>query len=146
MTDRTRRRLATVVLAPTAAITAWAVVRLIGIDLALEDGNTVGPVDVVAAALVGALAGWLVVRLVERHSRRPRGLWAFAGSTTLAVSMIGPAWLADSASAVALMSLHVVTAVVLISGFYWTLPLHRDADDSGTLPAMTERRSGTMTG
>ena len=67
--------------------------------------------------MAGALAGWLVVRLLEHHSRSPRRLWAFVCSTTLAVSMIGPSWFADGASAVALMSLHVVTAVVVVAGF-----------------------------
>ena len=109
MRDRNRRRLATVVLAPAAALVAWAIVRLLGIDLVLKEGDTVGPVEVFVAALVGALAGWLVVRLVERHSRNPRALWAFVGSTALAISTIGPSWLADGASAVALIALHFVT-------------------------------------
>ena len=131
MTHRTRRRIGTVVLAPAAALTAWALIRLIGIDLVVSTGDrTVGPVDVAAAALVGALAGWLVVRLLERHSRRPRLWWSFVGSTALAVSVVGPAWLADGASSVALIALHVVTAVVLISGFAVTLPVYHRAGET----------------
>jgi Family of unknown function (DUF6069) len=63
-----------------------------------------------------------VVRLLERLSRRPRRLWSFVGSTALAVSIIGPAWLADGASSVALIALHFVVAIVVISGFAGTLP------------------------
>ncbi len=127
MTHRTRRRIGTVVLAPVAALTAWAFIRLLGIDLVVSAGDgTVGAADVFVAALVGALAGWLVVRLLERHSRRPRPWWSFVGSTALALSIIGPAWLADGASAVALIALHIVTAVVVISGFAGTLPVRRD--------------------
>jgi Family of unknown function (DUF6069) len=123
MTRRTRRRIATVVFAPTAALSAWALIRLVGVDLVVSTGDsTVGPADVFAASLVGSLGGWLVARLLERHSRSPRALWAFVGSTTLALSMIGPAWLADGASALGLMSLHLVTGGVVIGGFAVTLP------------------------
>ncbi len=126
MTYRTRRRIGTVVFAPLAALTAWAFVRLIGVDLVVSTGSgTVGPAEVFSAALVGALAGWLVVRLLERHSSRPRPRWSFVGSTALAVSVIGPTWLADGASSVALIALHVVTAVVVVYGFAGTLPVHR---------------------
>jgi hypothetical protein len=118
-----RRRLATVVLAPAAALAAWAALRAAGVDLLLEDGSTISAGDVLAAALAGATAGWLVVRWLEGHSRRPRSRWAFVGSTALAVSIIGPNWLADESSAVALIGLHVVTAAVVIVGFAGTLPL-----------------------
>jgi two-component system sensor histidine kinase DesK len=56
MTHRTRRRLATVLLAPIAALGAWALLRLDGVDLAVTTGDgTVGPVDVVTSALIGAV-------------------------------------------------------------------------------------------
>lgn len=132
MTDRTHRRVCTVVLAPVAALAAWALVRLIGVDLVVTVGaGTVGPVDVFVAAVAGALAGWSVVWLLERCSRHPRALWTFVGSTALAVSIVGPAWLADGASSVALICLHFVTAVVVIIGFAGTLPVRRGADETG---------------
>jgi hypothetical protein len=134
MTRRTRHRIATVVLAPAAALLAWAFIRLIGLDLVVTGGDgTVGPVDVFAAALAGALGGWLAVRLLERHSRHPRSRWAFLGSAALAISVIGPSWLADGASAVSLIALHFVTAVVVISGFAVTLPVRRDSAESRSL-------------
>lgn len=124
MTHRTRRRIGAVVLAPAAALVTWGLIRLIGIDLVVSTGDgTVGPVDVFSAALVGALAGWMVSRLVERHSRYPRSRWSFVGSTALAISIIGPSWFADGASAAALISLHVVTAIVVITGLAATLPV-----------------------
>ncbi len=140
MIYRTRRRIGTVVLAPAAALSAWAFTQLIGVDLVVSAGDgTVGPVDVAAAALVGALAGWIVVRLLERRSRQPLRLWAFSGSTALAFSIVGPAWFADGASAVALMSLHVVTAVVVITGFARTLP---ERGRAGTIERRRPRPSG----
>src|SRR5262249_4425047 len=101
----------------------WAAVRAAGVELVLKNGSTVGAGDVLAAALAGATVGWLVVRWLERHSRRPRPRWAFVGSTALAVSIIGPTWLADGSRALALIGLHVVTAAVVIAGFAGTLPL-----------------------
>jgi Family of unknown function (DUF6069) len=128
VTHRTRRRIGTVALAPATALVTWAFIRLIGVDLVVSAGRgTVGAGDVVVAALLGALAGWFVVRLLERRTRRPRLWWAIVGSTALAVSIIGPAWLADGASAVALITLHIATAVVVINGFARTLPAYRFA-------------------
>jgi hypothetical protein len=91
MTSRRRRRIATVALAPVAALTAWGLIQLVGIELTVSVGDgTVGPADVLEAALLAASAGWLVARLLERYSRHPRQRWLFVGSTALAVSIIGP--------------------------------------------------------
>ena len=80
----------------------------------------------VVSAFAGALAGWAVVTLLERHTRRPWFWWPFLGSTALSVSMIGPSYLADGASAVALIALHFVTAIVVIGGLATTLTACRD--------------------
>lgn len=126
----TGRRLLTVALAPSLALAAWALLRLLGVDLTVSVGDgTVGAADVVVAALVGALAGWTVVRLLERHSRRPRICWVVLGSAALAVSIIGPASLADGASIAALIALHVLVAIVVIGGFAETLPSSRELAD-----------------
>lgn len=138
MTHLKSRRAATVLAAPTAALAVWAVIRLMGVDLVLKSGHgTVGPADVATAALVAALAGWLVVRQVERRSAQPQRLWVMIGSAGLGASLIGPSWLADGTSAVALISLHVVTAGVVIGGFAATLPARCEfgtAPRSGTIP------------
>jgi hypothetical protein len=142
MTNRTRRRIGTVVLAPAAALAAWTCLRLAGIDLDVKTGDgTVGPADVVAAAFVGGLAGWFVVRLVERHSRNPRLWWARIGSTALAISTLGPAYLSDGISALALTALHFVTAIVVITGFATTLPPRR-CEHTALRPVVV--RSGTI--
>jgi Family of unknown function (DUF6069) len=133
MTHHTRRRIGTVVLSPAAALAAWALIRLMGIDLVVSVGDgTVGPTDVFAAALLGALAGWGVVRLLERNSRYPRRLWLFLGSTALAVSVIGPTWFADGTSSVALIALHVVVAVIVIGGFGGTLAVRAGTSEPAT--------------
>ena len=123
MTARTRRRIATVLLAPVAALAAWVCIRLAGIELVVSTGDgTVGPVDVAAAALLGGLGAWVVVWLLERHTSRPGFWWPAVGTTALTVSTIGPSHLAHGASSLALVALHFVTAIVVICGFATTLP------------------------
>jgi hypothetical protein len=123
MTHRTRQRIGTVVLAPAAALAAWALTQLVAIDLVVSTGDgTVGPTDVIGAAALSALVAWVVVRALERRSRQPQRVWAIIASTVLALSLVGPTWCADGASAVALIALHVVTAVTVITGFARTLP------------------------
>src|SRR5262249_8421913 len=106
-----RRRILTVVLAPCIAVAAWGVFQLFGVDLVVSSGSgrsTVGAGSVVASALAAALAGWLVARVIERRARRPRLAWARVSSTALAISLIGPSWLAHgSGVALALGALHV---------------------------------------
>ena len=52
----------------------------------------------------------------------PARWWPFIGSTALAISMIGPSYLADGSSAVSLICMHVVVGVVLITGFMRAVP------------------------
>jgi Family of unknown function (DUF6069) len=131
MTTRTRGRIATVVLAPVAALVTWGFMLLAGIDFAVETGDgSVGPVDVVVAAVAAGLGGWFVVRLLERHTRRPGLWWPALGSSALAVATLGPTYLADDTTAVALTALHFVTAIVVITGFETTLPAWRDRGTS----------------
>jgi hypothetical protein len=123
MTEKTRRRMVTVGLAPAAALVTWAGVRLAGADLALDGGRgSVGPVDVVAAALVAGVGAWWVVRLLERHTSRPRFWWPLLGSSVLGASLIGSSYLANGVDALGLYGLHIVTAMVLIWGLAATLP------------------------
>ena len=125
MTDRTRYRIATVTLAPVAALATWAAVRLAGVDLVLKGGRgTVGPAGVVVAAVLGGLAAWAVVRVLERTTLRPAFWWPLLGTAGLGLSLIGPSYLADGVAALALGALHIVTALVLIWGLEATLPAH----------------------
>jgi hypothetical protein len=138
---RLNRRLATVLAAPVAALATWGVFRLAGLDLVLKHGRgTVGAADVVVAAVVAALLGWVVVRLLEDHSRKPLARWPLVGAAALGTSMIGPGWFADGASAMGLMTLHLVTGAVVIVGLAATLPARR-----GRRPRVpASQRSGTM--
>jgi hypothetical protein len=136
MSHKTRQRVAVVALAPVAALAGWGVIEAIGVNLTLKSssvsGGTVGPGDIVAGSVAGALLGWLVASLIERHSRSPLRRWSFVGSTGLGVSMIGPTWLADGGSAVALNALHMIVAFVVIAGFARTLPYRQPAMRPGS--------------
>jgi hypothetical protein len=127
MRDRSNRPIATTVLAPAAALAAWVGFRLCGVEFTLKSGDTVGALDVITTALMGAVVGWLVLRAIERHTLRPRATWTAVATTALAVSVLGPSWFADGGSAAALIALHVVTAAVVIAGFAGTVPPRRRA-------------------
>lgn len=120
------RRITTVLLAPLAALVAWALFRAAGVPFHVSTGNgRVDGVDVVVAATLAALIGWIVIRQLERRVQRPRLWWGRIASTALAVSIVGPAHLADGSSSAALMALHLITAVVIIAGFATTTPRRR---------------------
>jgi hypothetical protein len=125
MKTTTRGSLAVVAAAVAAALVAWAVIRLAGVELTLKDGassagSRVDAVDVLLTSLVAGLAAWGVYALLA-HWRRARW-WPFIGSTALAVSITGPSYLADGTSAVALICLHLIVGVVLIMGFMRFVP------------------------
>jgi hypothetical protein len=120
------RRISTVCFAPAAALAAWGLFRAVGVSFHVSTGSgRVGAAAVVFGATVAALLGWVVVHVLERHAPRPRIWWARVGSTCFAASIAGPASLADGGSSVALMTLHLVTAVVIVVGFAATLPSRR---------------------
>jgi hypothetical protein len=119
----TRNSLAVVAAGMAAGLVGWAVVRLLGVELTVESGSGTAQVDVVdelVATLVAGLAAWGVFALLLR--RRRARWWPFIGSTALAISMNGPSYLADGSSAVALVCMHVVVGVVLITGFMRAVP------------------------
>jgi Family of unknown function (DUF6069) len=58
------------------------------------------------------------------------------GSTAIAVSMLGPSYLADGAAAVALMSMHLLVGAILIAGFarFAAAGAHQRRGPSGPRP------------
>jgi hypothetical protein len=106
-----------------AALAAWSLIRLAGVDPTVVQGaghDQVGAGDVALAAVVAGLGAWGVHAWLPRHGAAR--WWPVVGSTALAVSMIGPSWMADGASAVALIGLHLVVGGILILGFARVVP------------------------
>lgn len=122
----TRRRVATVAAAPLAALAAWELLRAVGVDFTVSIGDGhVGAGDVIVSATMAALLGWVVVRVLASLVERPRLWWLRIGSTCTGVSMVGPTWLAHDVDSVALMGLHLVTALVIVFGLAATVPVRR---------------------
>jgi hypothetical protein len=114
-----RRRSAGVVAAAmVVALAIWALARLLGAELTVgkgADASAVGAADVLVAALLAGLAAWGVHALLVR--RGAARWWPFVGSTALAISIIGPTWMADGVAGVVLIGMHLAVGVVLIAGF-----------------------------
>ena len=100
------------------ALAIWALARLLGVDLIVgkgQDARLVGAVDVLVTVMLAGLAAWTVEKLLAR--RGAAGWWPFVGSTALAISIIGPTWLADGMASVVLIGMHLAVGLVLIAGF-----------------------------
>jgi hypothetical protein len=110
--------------ASLVALAVWGLARALGVELTVGKGDQaslVGAADVLVAVLVAGLATWLAQRLLAR--RGAAGWWPFVGSTALAISIIGPTWLADGAASVVLIGMHLAVGVVLIAGFNRSAPM-----------------------
>lgn len=101
------------------ALPIWALARMLGVELTVGKGQDaarlVGAADVLVTVVLAGLAAWGVQRLLAR--RGVAGWWPFVGSTVLAISIIGPTWLADGAASVVLIGMHLAVGLVLIAGF-----------------------------
>jgi hypothetical protein len=104
--------------ASLVAVAVWGLAGMLGVELTVGKGDrasVVGAGDVLAAVLVAGVAAWAVQRFLAR--RGAAGWWPFVGSTALAISIIGPTWLADGMASVVLIGMHVAVGFVLITGF-----------------------------
>ncbi|TDD11765.1 hypothetical protein E1292_04440 [Nonomuraea deserti] len=116
-----RRLLLTVIGAPAAAMSVWAVaVPVAGTALTVRTGaatQQVGPVAIVVASIVAGLAGWGLLAVLERFVSRPGRVWAIVALAVLALSLFGPVGSAVGAAAtLVLILLHLVVGTVLVPG------------------------------
>jgi hypothetical protein len=113
-----RRSAAVVAAAMVVALAIWTLARLLDVELTVgkgADASQVGATDVLVTALLAGLAAWGVHALLVR--RGAARWWPFVGSTALAISVVGPSWLADGVAAVVLIAMHLAVGAVLIAGF-----------------------------
>jgi Family of unknown function (DUF6069) len=104
--------------ATVIALAIWALARMLGVEVTVgrgPDATPVGAADVLVTVVLAGLAAWGVQRLLAR--RRAGRWWPFVGSTALAISIIGPTWLADGVAGVVLIGMHLAVGLVLIAGF-----------------------------
>jgi hypothetical protein len=112
------RSAAIVTAAAMVALAIWGLARVLGVELTVGKGDQaslVGAADVLVTVLLASVAAWLAQRLLAR--RGAAEWWPFLGSTALAISIIGPTWLADGAASVVLIGMHLAVGLVLIAGF-----------------------------
>jgi hypothetical protein len=117
-----RARAATLAAAVLAAVALWAVAALVlDIDLTITTPGrppmAIGFGAVVAMALLIGLAGWALLAVLERFTRRARTIWTVVAVVVLAGSM-APLLAAEAAGAtvVTLALLHLVVGTILIAG------------------------------
>lgn len=117
---RVRRALA-VTGAMTAALALWTVVGPVaglGPEVRMEgEVRPVGAGSVIAASLLAGLAGWALLAVLERLTRRPGRIWTPIALVVLVLSLLGPAGpAAGTTDLTVLLGLHLVVAAVLIPG------------------------------
>jgi hypothetical protein len=113
-----RRSTGVVAAAIAVALAIWTLARLLDVELTVGEGadaSQVGATDVLVTALLAGLAALGVHALLVR--RGAARWWPFVGSTALAISVVGPSWLADGMAAVVLIAMHLAVGAVLIAGF-----------------------------
>jgi Family of unknown function (DUF6069) len=153
-----RPRLAGVAGAVAAAAGVWLVARYgVGMQLrtpgfaSMQHSASLTVGFVLVASTVAALAGWGVVTLIERVTRRPRRAWIATGLLVTMVSLSAPMSGHGIAATdrLALVCMHLAVAAVLIPVFALTIrpsqrpvedaPRNSDADRRPSSPAEARR-------
>lgn len=117
------RRLITVVGAMAATFTIWSIAhQIVGIDL--EVGGTsqnpsrvIGPLAVVITTAIAGLIAWGLLAILERRTPRARTIWTACAIVVLVISLFGPLGAISFSAKIALLSMHLAAAIVLICGF-----------------------------
>lgn len=132
----------TIIAAATAvALVLYGIIRWLWVDPVAEVNGTDQMITWVNVVIVTILVGAVAWGVAIAMQRAGKAKW-FPGvaSTALAISIIGPSYLSDGASAVALILLHFAVALVLIFGFTQLIFM---ADRSANIRRKREEVSGT---
>lgn len=117
MFDRKLNGPVVIAAAVAVALVLYGLIRWLWVTPIAEmngEDEVVSWANVLAVTILAGLVAWGVAILLERAGK---ARWFPAvGSAALAISIIGPSYLADGASAVALILLHFAVAIVLIVG------------------------------
>lgn len=118
--NRRRQRATVAAGAAGAALVVWGIAAAAGTTPAVVRTGTateVGPLAVVATALMAALAGWGLLALLERRTREAARPWTVLAVLTLLVSLSGPVTSdTELASKAALLLMHLAVGAVVILG------------------------------
>jgi uncharacterized membrane protein len=109
-----------VVGAVAAAVAVWAIaVPLLGVELLVRFGTgapeSVGIAYVLGASVIGSLAGWGLLVLLERRTSRARTIWTAIAVVAVLLSLSLPLYAGVSTSTkITLAVMHAGVAAVLI--------------------------------
>lgn len=115
------RRLLVVAAATLAPMAVVAVATAVGVELRVvmpgKPAMTIGQPMIFVAGLLSSLAGWAVLAVLERLTRRAHPIWIALAAVVLLVSMAPIAQAeASAATRSVLAATHVVVAAVLVPG------------------------------
>ncbi len=108
------------VVGATAAVVAVGVwsfwTQLVGVELEVRGGQSIGIASVLATVLVVSVLGVSLLRLLESRTANGLRTWTIIAAVVLVASLTGPLGATTAAAALVLVSLHVGVAGVLIVG------------------------------
>ncbi len=107
------------VVAAGAAAVVWVGATVVGVDVAVRSGSStrdVGLVSVVVTAVVVAVAGAGLLRVLERRTPGARRVWTGVAMAVWVVSLAGPASALTVPAGLTLAALHLVVGAVVIVG------------------------------
>ena len=102
-----------------AAAVVWVGATVAGVDLAVRSGSStrdVGLVSAVVTAVVVAVAGAGLLRVLERRTPEACRVWTGVAMAVWVVSLVGPASARTVQAALTLAALHLVVGAVVIVG------------------------------
>ncbi|AOS63214.1 DUF6069 family protein [Actinoalloteichus hymeniacidonis] len=111
------------VIAVLACVLIWLAGAAMGASFAVSFGTTDATMEVTVGAVIGsvlaaAAAGWILLIVLEALTTRARTIWTVVALTAAAASMLPAfAYEADLATALALTSMHIAAAAVIIPFF-----------------------------
>ncbi len=108
------------VAAGVAAVGLWSFwTQVAEVELVARQGQgtaTVGLASVVVTAVMASGLGIGLLRLLEARTANALRTWTIAASVVFAVSLLGPLGATTVAAGLALLSLHLAMAAVLVVG------------------------------
>lgn len=108
-----------VVVAAGAAAVVWVGATVAGVDVAVRSGSSthhVGLVSVVVTAVVVAVVGAGLLRVLEPRTPGARRVWTGVAMAVWVVSLAGPAGARTLSAGLTLTALHLVVGAVVIVG------------------------------
>jgi hypothetical protein len=119
MNNLTRAEAGVAVLTATAATAVWALAKAAGVDLVVRSGggtSDINVVSVIVTALVVAIVGAALLRLLERRTTHGRRTWTIVAVVVWAVSFLGPLSATRLSAGLVLACLHLFVGAVVVLG------------------------------